>query len=37
MKPVVKVINFIHTKALYHCQFQQFLFDIQAEYGDVTM
>ena len=35
MKPVVKAINYIRSKALYHRQFQQFLLDIQAEYGDV--
>ncbi|XP_078271885.1 general transcription factor II-I repeat domain-containing protein 2 isoform X1 [Rhinoraja longicauda] len=35
MKPVVKTINFIRSKALNHPQFQQFLLDIQAEYGDV--
>ena len=35
MKPVVKAINSIRSKALYHRQFQQFLLDIQAEYGDV--
>ena len=35
MKPAVKAINSIRSKALYHRQFQQFLLDIQAEYGDV--
>ena len=35
MKPVAKAINFIRSKALYHHQFQQFLHDIDAEYGDV--
>lgn len=35
MKPVVKAINSIRSKALYHRQFRQFLLDIQAEYGDV--
>ncbi|KAL3977581.1 hypothetical protein ACER0C_018643 [Sarotherodon galilaeus] len=35
MKPVAKPINCIRSKALYHRQFQQFLHDIQAEYGDV--
>ncbi|XP_073807411.1 general transcription factor II-I repeat domain-containing protein 2-like [Danio rerio] len=35
MKPVAKVINSIRSKALYHRQFQQFLRDIQAEYGDL--
>ncbi|KAK7886513.1 hypothetical protein WMY93_026134 [Mugilogobius chulae] len=35
MKPVIKTINTIRSKALYHRQFQQFLHDIQAEYGDV--
>nr|XP_049594684.1 general transcription factor II-I repeat domain-containing protein 2 [Syngnathus scovelli] len=36
MKPVIKAINYIRSKALCHRQFQQFLFDIQAEYGDVV-
>ncbi|KAF7247962.1 Cartilage-associated protein [Varanus komodoensis] len=36
MKPVMKSINYICSKALCHCQFQQFLLDIQAEYGDVV-
>ena len=36
MKPVVKAINSIRSKALYHRQFKQFLLDIQAEYGDVV-
>ncbi|XP_061403616.1 general transcription factor II-I repeat domain-containing protein 2B-like [Lethenteron reissneri] len=36
MKPVAKAINSIRSKALYHRQFQQFLRDIQAEYGDVV-
>ncbi|CAM1292725.1 Uncharacterised protein r2_g183 [Pycnogonum litorale] len=35
MKPVAKAINSIRSKALTHRQFQQFLRDIQAEYGDV--
>lgn len=35
MKPVVKTINFIRSKALNHRQFQQFLLDMDAEYGDV--
>jgi len=35
MKPVAKAINFIRSKALRHRQFQQFLNDIEAEYGDV--
>lgn len=35
VSPVVKAINFIRAKALYHCQFQQFLSDIEAQYGDV--
>lgn len=35
MKPVIKAINYIRSKALCHRQFQQFLLDIQAEYGDV--
>ena len=29
MEPVVKTINFIHSKALNHHQFQQLLLDIQ--------
>lgn len=36
MKPVVKAINSIRSKALYHRQFKQFLLDIQAEYGDAV-
>uniref|UniRef100_A0A8D2LVJ3 Uncharacterized protein n=1 Tax=Varanus komodoensis TaxID=61221 RepID=A0A8D2LVJ3_VARKO len=36
MKPVMKAINYIRSKALCHRQFQQFLLDIQAEYGDVV-
>ncbi|XP_077340540.1 general transcription factor II-I repeat domain-containing protein 2-like [Lithobates pipiens] len=35
MKPVVKTINFIRSKAMCHRQFKQFLLDIQAEYEDV--
>uniref|UniRef100_A0A087XRL1 HAT C-terminal dimerisation domain-containing protein n=1 Tax=Poecilia formosa TaxID=48698 RepID=A0A087XRL1_POEFO len=36
MKPMIKAINYIRSKALCHRQFQQFLVDIQAEYGDVV-
>ncbi|KAF4087849.1 hypothetical protein AMELA_G00076080 [Ameiurus melas] len=36
MKPVIKTINYIRSKALCHRQFQQFLLHIQAEYGDVV-
>ncbi|KAF7252395.1 Serine/threonine-protein kinase 24 [Varanus komodoensis] len=36
MKPVMKAINYICCKALCHCRFQQFLLNIQAEYGDVV-
>ncbi|KAK3568677.1 hypothetical protein QTP86_012873 [Hemibagrus guttatus] len=32
----LEVINYIRSKALCHLQFQQFLLDIQAEYGDVV-
>ena len=32
MKPVVKAINSIRSKALNHRRFRQFLLDIQAEY-----
>lgn len=35
VKPVVKSTNLIRAKALNHCQFQQFLLDMEAEYGDV--
>lgn len=35
MKLVIKAINYIRSKALCHCQFKQFLLNIQAEYGDV--
>ena len=34
MKPVEKASNFIRYKTLCHRQFQQFLQDIEAEYGD---
>ena len=36
MKPVLKAINYIRSRALFHCQFQQFLKEIDAEYGDVV-
>ena len=36
IKPVIKAINSIRSKALFHRQFQQFLLDIQGEYGDVV-
>ena len=36
MKPMVKAINSFHSKALYHCKFNQLLLDILAEYGDVV-
>ncbi|XP_027140791.1 general transcription factor II-I repeat domain-containing protein 2 [Larimichthys crocea] len=36
MKPVIKTINFIRSRALCHHQFQQFLSEIHAEYGDVV-
>ena len=36
MKPVVKAINYIRSRALCHRQFQQFLEEIDAEYGDVV-
>jgi hypothetical protein len=35
MQPVVKTINFIRSKSLHHLQFQRFLLDMDAEYGDV--
>lgn len=35
MKLVIKAINSIRSKPQCHHQFQQFLLDIQAEYGDV--
>lgn len=35
MKPMVKTINFIQGKDLNHCQFQWFLHDMEAEYGDL--
>ena len=35
MQPVVITINFIRSKSLHHRQFQRFLLDIDAEYGDV--
>uniref|UniRef100_A0A3B3DZF4 SPIN-DOC-like zinc-finger domain-containing protein n=1 Tax=Oryzias melastigma TaxID=30732 RepID=A0A3B3DZF4_ORYME len=36
MKPVITAINSIRSKAQCHHQFQQYLLDIQAEYGDVV-
>lgn len=36
MKPVIKAINYIRSTALCHRQFQQFLLDMNAEYGDVV-
>ena len=36
MKPVVKAITYIRSRALCHHQFQQFLKEIDAEYGDVV-
>ena len=36
MKLVIKAINYIRSRALCHHQFQQFLLDIQDEYGDVV-
>jgi len=36
MKPVVKAINYIRSRALCHRKFQQFLTEIDAEYGDVV-
>uniref|UniRef100_A0A3P9MHA2 SPIN-DOC-like zinc-finger domain-containing protein n=1 Tax=Oryzias latipes TaxID=8090 RepID=A0A3P9MHA2_ORYLA len=36
MKPVITAINSIRSKARCHHQFQQYLLDIQAEYGDVV-
>lgn len=35
-KPAIKTTHFSRSKALCHRNFQQFLFDIQAEYGDVV-
>ena len=35
MKKVVSTINFIKSRALNHRQFQQFLEDVEAEYGDL--
>lgn len=36
MKAMIRIINFICSKASCHCQFKQFLLDVQAEYGDVV-
>ena len=36
MKPVIKAINYIRSRALCHLQFQQFLLDILAEYRDAV-
>lgn len=36
MGPVIKAINYIHSRALCHQQFQQFLSEIHAEYGDAV-
>ena len=35
MKVMVIAINFIRSKSLFHRAFQQFLHDIDTEYGDV--
>jgi len=35
MKEVVSIINFIRSNGLNHRQFQSFLIEINAEYGDV--
>ena len=35
MKPVIKAVNYVCSKALCHHQFQQFLLDFQAEYGNL--
>jgi hypothetical protein len=35
MNIVVSTVNFIRRSALNHRQFQQFLLEIEAEYGDV--
>ena len=35
MNTVVKTVNIIRTCALYHREFQAFLSDVNAEYGDV--
>ena len=35
IKPVAKAVSFIRSKALYQCQFQQFLHDIEDKYRDV--
>ena len=36
LKPVIKAINYIRSRALCHRQFQQLQLDIQAEYRDVV-
>ncbi|KAJ7319949.1 hypothetical protein JRQ81_019460 [Phrynocephalus forsythii] len=36
IKQVMKAIKYICSKALCHHQFQQFLLNIQAEYGDIV-
>lgn len=33
MAVVVKTVNFILSRGLHHCQFQEFLKEIEAEYG----
>ena len=35
MNTVVKIVNIIRSRGLYHRQFQSFLSDVDAEYGDV--
>lgn len=36
IKPVIKTINYIYSRAWCHCQFQQFVSEIHVEYGDVV-
>ena len=36
MQIIIKTVNFISVKGLNHCQFQEFLTSIDADYGDIT-
>ena len=35
MRVVIKLLNFVRTRALYHRQFQQLLEEMDSQYGDL--